>query len=313
MNAQYFIYTRGHLAENDYTLMFAPSKDFCPNEIRQYFRQQVRGAINIEMYEGTLMTPRWLFSRHNGFILWGMAVMNSVISDENSTDYTGRGVRGFFGMILKDEPIDRLPISLDFFRRVYGNLVSPRWFNGKEDFKQFGIAVHEDLGTEWIEPQKVDSIAINCNPERTVIWGEEHSEIEYLSAVLATNDDTSFITGLSEKAHAYNHEYLFMNALVQGVSNYEEKKYSLTNDVVIINNHGNGKGGGRGIVPKKVSRPKMQLIRIIVVLLMVAIVGTCIKGAKKSKHSTSSGEKTKVEQSKDSHSSTKDLDVNQTN
>lgn len=313
MDAQFFIYTRGHLAENDYTLMFAPSEDFCPSDTRQYFRQQVRGSINIEMYEGTLMSPRWLFSRHGGFVLWGMAIMNSVISNVNNTDYTGRGVRGFFGMVFKDEKCVELPIALDFYKSIYGELVSPRWYNGKEDFKQIGIAVDEEFGTEVIKPCNDDLIAINYDPERTVIWGDGHSEIEYLSAALATNKETSFITGLSELAHAYDHKYFFMNALVLGVSVYEEKHHSRSHDEK--SEEDKVKGGSeikKPVVPKKVSRPKMQLPRVIAVILMLAIVGMCFKGTKKSKHSTSSGEKTQMEQSEDTHNKTMDSEVERT-
>lgn len=295
MDAQYFIYTRGYLAENDYKLMFSPSEDFCPNEIRQFFRQQVRGAINVETYEGTLMTPRWLFSRYHGMVLWGMAVMNSIIGDNNTDDYTGRGVRGFFGMVIKDGSFQDLPFGMEYFKKVYDSLVAPRWMFGKEDFRQNGIPVDNDFGAEVITPHETSSICINTNPKRTVIWGNGHSEIEYLEAAAASRGDTSFITGLSDVAHAYDQNYHYLNALVQGVIVNEDKSFvppiivePKDRDVIKIETQD---------ASKKAFCPKTTLMRVIGLVVMLVIVGMCIRGGKKSKHSMSSGEKTKVEHS----------------
>lgn len=311
MNAQYFIYTRGHSTENDYKLMFSPSEDFCSKETIQFFRQQVRGAINIETYEGTLMSPRWLFSRYHGMELWGMAIMNSVIGDENTDDYTGRGVRGFFGMVMKEGALNELPIGLDFFRKMYKDLVAPRWFNSKEEFKQIGISVDIPFGPEVIRPQDYSSIGINIDPERTVILGNDHSDIEYLNAAFATNSDTSIIIGLSESAHAYDHNYHYMNARVLSISEKEEKRYAIVPPQTEVTS----KKSTLIRVPdepKKAFRPKKNMSRLIILLVLLAIVGMCIKGTKKSKHSTSSGEKTIMEQSESSQKSVMDTKMKQT-
>ena len=71
--------------------------------------------------------------------------MNNVLSDENTEDYTGRGVRGFFGMLLKDGTFEALPLGIQYFKTIYKTLVAPLWFASKEDFKKKGIAV-PDLG-----------------------------------------------------------------------------------------------------------------------------------------------------------------------
>ena len=77
MDAQYFVYTRGHDIANDYKLLFSPSEDFCPSDVRKYFLVQVRGLINLDSYIGNLEeNPRWILSKKNGYILWGVGTMN---------------------------------------------------------------------------------------------------------------------------------------------------------------------------------------------------------------------------------------------
>ena len=300
MTAQFFIYTRGYSVENDYKLMYSPSSDFCPDDVRQYFRQQVRGAINIETYEGDLSSPRWLFSRYQGFVLWGIAIMNNVLSDENTEDYTGRGVRGFFGMLLKDGTFEALPLGIQYFKTIYKTLVAPLWFASKEDFKKKGIAV-PDLGEheEVITANDTLSASINTNTEKTIIWGEEHSFNDLLGAAMFVNNNVSIISGLNEAAHAYDHSYYYMNAFVRGIHTTEEKKYKIPTETV---QHQKKETDSKGVtiipeMPKKDYRLKNSLLRAIVIIMTIAVVSMCIRGIKKSKNLNSSGDKATIEQS----------------
>jgi len=119
MKAQYFIYTRN--SENDYKLVFSPSDDFCSPERRKFFLMQARGSINIDIYPSDLKTPRWLFSRQGNLTLFGVGLMNSALSAECNTDYTGTPVRGFFGILLDNTSIECIPFDLDFLKKSMPN------------------------------------------------------------------------------------------------------------------------------------------------------------------------------------------------
>lgn len=307
MKAQFFIYTRGFSIENDYRLMYIPASDFCPDTIRKYFLGQVRGAINIETYSGDLKEPRWLFSHKGDMVLWGMAIMNNVLSEENTSDYTGRSVRGFFGFVTKFGTYDTLPFDIRYFRKMYASLVSPLWSASKDNFRKKGVWCDDSFdGFETITATTSSSIQINVNPSRVVIWGKDYSIVDLLSNALSLSGETTMITGLAETGHAYNPDYHYLNAQVDGVTSNEDTFYKpvIQPEDIPTQQKSNNNGDERSITTidssKKVYRPRRNLPRMLAILLLLAIAGMCMKGIKKSKPSTSSGEQVSCEKTLDS-------------
>lgn len=289
MDAQYFVYTRGYDIANDYKLMFSPSNDFCPDDVRKYFLQQARGVINIELYSGNLEKPRWLYSRKSEFTLWGVGIMNTQLSDENNSDYANRPVRGFFGLIIKGSPVNSLPFDISFFKDFYKSHIVSLWNAPKEGFKQKGVIVEDCFGKyNTISPQS-SSLSLNTNEKKTIIWTDTFSPIEMFSTALNINRDLSCVWGLEDRSHAYNHDYYFYNVIINGIKETEEKVYMEKKvEPIIEPTHLDlVKESQR---PKKDYRPKiMMLIGIIAIVLI--IIAMCSKGTQTSKHTTS-GEKT---------------------
>lgn len=276
MEAQYFVYTRGFDIANDYKLMFSPSNDFCPDDIRKYFLQQVRGVINIEQYQGSLESPRWLFSRYNGFLLWGMGIMNSELCETSNSDYTGRAVRGFFGMVFRDDALTKLPYDLGFWKNFYAQHVVHLWNVSKEEFKQKGVSVEESFELyQCITPNYDRTNLLNLELNKTVIWGGL-SEMDMFSTAMTLKDNVSCVSGIKEREHAYNHEYNYLNVIVEDIKETESKDYSEKKDVtpkepitdIQVEKYNRGKKTKKVVCPKLM----LMIVCIMIVLLLLILI-----------------------------------------
>jgi len=274
MNAQYFVYTRGFKIENDYKLVFSPSDDFCSPEIRKYFRDQVRGVINIEEYENNLnVTPRWFLSKKDGYTLWGVGTLNKMLSDSNNADYQGRPVRGFFGILIKDATPLCLPYDLSFFKEFYKNHLFDLWYESQTEFKKKGIGVTENIDKYTVISSMKNEYTINTDSEKTVIWTDSTAPEDLFSAALPINDNFSCVCGLAAKEHAYKHEYLFNNAIVEGIKNTEEKSYKMK--VITTVQGKNQKDVIEPVIPKKDYRLKLILTIAAVAIISTIVIRSC--------------------------------------
>lgn len=266
-NAQYFVYTRNR--DNDYKLVYAPDDNFCPPEIRRYFLKQSRGVINIETYSGSLYEPRWLISRKGNYLLFGIGVMNRILGEDNNTDYTGTPIRGFFGMVINtvEKPL-KVPYDIKFYIDLYKSLIDPIWGYLREDFKFKGIEVKQDFNDYECVDAATCHIELNTAEKKTVIFPISTNLTDIIGSILSQSVDCSFVSGLSDKEHAYSDDYGFLNATVIGVDERIEKsKVSGTTtggDVI------------KRIPQKKVLRPKlMMVIGTLVIVLIILLCKTC--------------------------------------
>ena len=278
MKAQYFVYTRNF--DNDYKSIISPSEDFCPQNIRKKFLAQARGIINVEQFDDPLDNEsiRWFYSRYSDYILWGVGCNNNVLSEDCNKDFAGRLVRGFFGIIVNAKFEDiYLPYDISFFRDLYTKHIAPMWMADRERFTRHSIDV--ELGTvNYHILQENESLAINLNfdPDKSVILGNVNVE-QAFQCILGAKKDSSLVVGFSSKPHAFSQDYNYMNSIVNGVNNYEEKSHlqaptfeSKPNVNEPIN---------PVIPPKKVLSPK--LIKITVLLIIcIAILLTLPKKCK---------------------------------
>ncbi len=300
MNAQYFVYTRGHNIDNDYKLLFSPSNDFCPLEVRKYFLQQVRGLINLDTYVGNLEeNPRWLLSKKDGYTLWGIGTMNKKLSPTNNTDYANRVVRGFFGLVIKGNDIKALPFDLAVFERFYSEHIADLWTAAKEDFKKKGVAVDTYFDNCKSIVAANSNLELNTDEERTVIWEDSISKEEFFAAALSQQGDFSCIYGLEEKSHAYNHDYRFYNVIVKGENVKSEKTYKKKEQ-----NRQEEEWKTRTdedmLRPKKDYRLKLMILGTIATFIVVALlIGRCSKSKQTSSLKSVSGDTVKAVKSID--------------
>lgn len=278
MKVQYFVYTRNY--DNDYKSIISPSEDFCPQEIRKKFLVQARGIINVEQFDDPLdnKSIRWLYSRKSDFILWGIGINNNVLSDDYNKDFTGRMVRGFFGIVIDGKCDDIvLPYDIAFFRDFYTKHIVPLWMADREQFTRHSVEVDfNETDYNVLRANGSFAIKLNFDSQKSVILGDVNDEQAFQS-VLASKKDCSLVVGFSSKPHAFCKDYTYMNSIVKGVNVYEEKSHVQVPPVVnkpeIIDST------NPTLPPKKVLGPKLIQIAVFIVI-GIAILLTLPKKCK---------------------------------
>jgi len=205
MRAQYFVYTRNY--SNDYKSIIVPSEDFCPKEVRKFFLNQARGLINVEQYDDPLDNPRWLFSRKDSLILFGLGTNNNALDEECYKDYAGRPVRGFFGVIIDSLTEDvKIPYDINFYKDLYTNHILPIWNQDREQFVGHTIELDVDVNAYHCIEKNENSTQLNFDSRKSVILGDVGIE-ECISNALFFPGDISVAIGFSDKNHAFAAEY----------------------------------------------------------------------------------------------------------
>ena len=293
MEAQYFVYTRGHDIANDYKLLFSPSEDFCPSDVRKFFLTQVRGLINIDAYAGNLeKNPRWILSKKNGFTLWGVGTMNKILSDRNNSDYANRDVRGFFGFVVKGSSVSALPFDLSFFTRFYSNYIVDLWNVPKDEFKRKGVSVIDSFDGCKLITAGQPVVVPNLDEGKTQIWEDSVSPEDFFSAVLDVNADFTCVYGLEEKGHAFDHKYRYSNVIVRDVNDRELKTYTAAVIGGDITLDGNVPVEEYQEVQKKDYRLKLIafLGSMAALMAMALIIGRCSKSGQPNLQKSVSGD-----------------------
>lgn len=295
MRAQYFVYTRNR--GNDYKLVYAPDDTFCPPETRRYFLKQSRGVINIESYSGSLDEPRWLISRKGNCILFGIGVMNRILGVDNNTDYTGTPIRGFFGVVVNAEDNQvKVPFDIQFYKDLYKSKIDPIWGYLREDFKFKGVEVTQDFNEYECVDAATSSIELNTVEKKTVILPISTSSADVIGSILSLSADSSFVSGLSDKEHAYSDDYCFHNATVIGIDERVEK-IKVNTDTAQNNRDGStlyggiaGDGAIKPVPPKKVLRPKLIMVIVLLVIVMIVLLCKTCQGNQTSQDPSTSGD-----------------------
>lgn len=236
-----------------------------------FFLMQARGSINIDIYPSDLKTPRWLFSRQGNLTLFGVGLMNSALSAECNTDYTGTPVRGFFGILLDNTSIECIPFDLDFFKEIYAKHIISLWYAPKDEFKKKGAWV--DIEFEQFNTIKATSfnLSLNTDSNKSAILNNSVKENELMAEAMATMNDVSVITGLEDKLHAYDSKYHYMNAIVIGINIHEEHIYKKEGGVILPKNPEDDQPKDNKENPYK-PKKELRLKLIIVIGIVVAII-----------------------------------------
>ena len=291
MNAHLFVYTRTRNV--DYQAIISPSENFCPKQTRKLFLTQARGVINVEQYDDPLVDPRWLFSKRDNLLLWGIGIQNKMLNEDVYKDFTGRPVRGFFGIIIDlSQQEGVIPFDVDFFKRIYTSYILPIWEVEFDTFKKSSIQFDFDVEQFTFIKGSTPTVNLNYDVDKTRILGEVKLS-DVFSSALSSDADTSIVAGFSSKAHAYAHEYCYENAVVFGIDAPETKIHQKpapqpvptpTPQPIPI----------PAPRPKKVYRP-MSIIIIVVTIIVLLTIILCIQESRNSSQSPSGGKESKNE------------------
>lgn len=210
MDKQLFIFSRTQKV--DYGVMVSPTSEFCPKEMKMFFREQVRGLLNADQYTPDFTTPRWLLSRVGNLTLWGVGCWNETHSDQFTTDEAGRShLRNFVGIVYQGN-VQELPYDIDYFSAEFNKHIGKLWTMSRMDIQiATGVTPEDYAGSKTIKGGVAPGL--NKMPNRSLTIDPSKAE-GLIGAALVTGGDVSIATNLLDVKLACDERYQFMNASV---------------------------------------------------------------------------------------------------
>lgn len=276
MKAEYIVYTR--TKNVDYKLIFSPSDSLCPTNVRKEFLTEIRGVINVERYESCLEAPVWFYSKKGNLVVFGIGVNNRELSEDCFKDFTGRSVRGFFGIIAREEDLDGLPFDILFFKDFYKQRMCPLWESDSLQAKQKGVLVTQDIKCYKII-KETTSFGINTDVNKTVIYPNSISVEKLISCAMACTDDVNAFGVVMTREHALDTDYHFMNCVVFDCEIKEEiqhEKITSNNNIWNNNYNQNNIEVGIDVQEKKIKTKKVVRLSFAAFLAVLALISIII-------------------------------------
>lgn len=210
MDKQLFIFSRTQKV--DYGVMVSPTSDFCPREVKMFFKEQVRGLLNADQYTPDFTNPRWLLSRVGDLTLWGVGCWNETHGEEFTTDEAGRKhLRNFVGIVYQGE-IDSLPYDIDYFSTEFNKHIGKVWTMSRMDIQiATGVVPVDYTGNKTIKGGVAPGL--NTMPNRSLIIDPAKTE-SLIGAALITKGNISIATNILDVKLACDDRYQFLNASV---------------------------------------------------------------------------------------------------
>lgn len=187
------IYTRTKY--HDYRIVTSKSLAGLPHSVVQIFTEVARTMIDAE--NNQLEEPSWALVKKNGYTLWGMSVLNDVLGDENKDKYN-RPVRGFFG-VISDNPTNKLPYSISYFKEIYKEYVMPIW-DSPEQTEQVYSPLPSIFGDEFITKSSLLNNDINVELGKCRIFPYGSNCKGLIDAAFASFQDCSIATNIHKKS-----------------------------------------------------------------------------------------------------------------
>lgn len=187
-----FIYTRTKYY--DYRVVTSKSLSKVSQSFVHFATEIARTLIDAE--NAQLIEPTWALVREDGYILWGIAIVNKELGDQCQDKYN-RPVRGFFGFIA-DGTISKLPFCVSFFKELYAKYVLPIW-DSYEQTEQVTESMPTISGFDFIERSSCLSSEINVNDSICRIFPNLSESKSLIEAVFASSDDCSIATNIHSK------------------------------------------------------------------------------------------------------------------
>lgn len=161
---KYQTYIYGRTLNIDFREICSPHKGLPPKMV-----SLVKQLINTDVSSnGDINRLRYLFVRDSGQILFGVGFNHrQCLPRELQTDFSGRGLRSFVGLVIDDSEFDRLesiPVEFDFYKKIYLKYISDIW-NLEDRPKNRNVIIskvsEQDSEDNWI---KLDgNISFNIN------------------------------------------------------------------------------------------------------------------------------------------------------
>lgn len=203
-----------------------------PHSIKQYFEDVARTMIKAE--NSQLMTPSWILVKKDGYMLWGIAVLNKVLGNKCQDD-DNRPVRGFFGFI-SDHQISHIPYDISYFKMLYDTYVSPIW-DTLDQTQQIVKQMPPMFGDDFIGKSSRLNDDINFDNGICRIFPSTSESKSLLEAVLSAVGDCSIATNVHSKRQCVD---------------FGKDKISFTNAVMSSDSKVNNTTDVKVYVPEKV-------------------------------------------------------------
>ena len=166
-----------------------------PHSVEQHFEDVARAMIKAE--NSQLGNPSWILVKKNGYILWGIAVLNRVLGNQCQDD-DNRPVRGFFGFI-SDNLISCLPYDISYFKMLYDAYVTPIW-DSLEQTQQVIKQMPPMTEGDFIEKSPRLNNGINVDNSICRIYPSTSDSKSLIEAVLSSTEDCSIATNVHKKS-----------------------------------------------------------------------------------------------------------------
>ena len=214
------IYTRTKY--HDYRIVTSTSLAGLPHSVVQMCTEVARTMIDAE--NDQLKEPSWALVKKNRYTLWGIAILNDVLGDDNKDKYN-RPVRGFFGFI-SDTSVSKLPYSISYFKETYRTYVMPIW-DSREQTEQISCQLPTISGYEFITKSTLLNLDINIELGVSRIFPHGSDCKGLIEAVFASFVDCSIATNIHKKSQCIEFgkdKLSFMNVVMSPSSNVMSKK-----------------------------------------------------------------------------------------
>lgn len=329
MDKQLFIFSRTQKV--DYGVMVSPASDFCPVEVKKFFREQVRGLLNADQYTPDFTTPRWLLSRVGDLTLWGVGCWNETHGGEFTTDEAGRRhLRNFVGIVYRGE-VQALPYDMAYFSKAFNEHIGKLWNMSRMDIKvATGVVPVDYTGNKVIKGGVAPGL--NTMPNRCLTIDTAKAE-SLIGAALITKGNVSIAINLLDVNLACDDRYQFLNASVINHPGGQVHAFTVASKIPKVavtpkptpdpepepNPNPNPKPGpippkpGPGPVPPKPEPPKplpsvgekkssdpFKIIAFIELLIIIGLlIAYCTKGGDKEESEDNDNKQEQVEKPND--------------
>lgn len=209
-----FIYTGTRY--HDFRLVTSKSLKTVSQSIVRTFKDIASTMIDAENVQ--LVEPSWVLVKKEGYLLWGIAVVNKVLGDVNQDKYN-RPARGFFGLI-SDGDISRLPYSISYFAELYKTYVTPIW-DSPIQTEQIECQVPTISGADFIVKSPRLDHEINVSTGKCRRFPSNSDCKALIEAVFASFDDCSIATNIHNRDQGIefgNDKLSFMNIVMSSES-----------------------------------------------------------------------------------------------
>lgn len=175
----------------DYRNLFAVSSDVCPEHIQEIFLKRISAILN-KTDDTNLAIPVFLYFCQEGYVLYGVATLNKILSEQYCTDKSNSSVRGFVGVLTDMSTVREkgVPFSIDFYQSIYAHTVVPEW----ETYTSRCVENKQLLCNEILANEIVfgmDPRSINQDTSKCRLFSSTNNRKQLLSETIGANGDIS--------------------------------------------------------------------------------------------------------------------------